>query len=125
MNVILVPAPPKEAFHKLRPISDLIKAQVDHFKHLEEKLSAKEKETVPQHRIVTENDAALYVGAMTRLLRSGQKGPADAKPVAIIDRSRAKARPAEGLRLAASAQKATPAARNPRPKPAAKNKRKK
>src|SRR5438876_279386 len=43
MEVVHVPPPPKEAFHKGRPISDLIKAQVDHFKHLEEKLSAEER----------------------------------------------------------------------------------
>lgn len=71
MDVIRVPAPPKEAFHKQRPMSDLIKAQVNHFKHLEAKLSPGEREGIPQGRITTENDAAVYIAAMTRLLRSG------------------------------------------------------
>ena len=71
MDIIRVPAPPKEAFHKLRPMSDLIKAQVNHFKHLEEKLSPGERGGIPQGRITTENDAAAYIAAMTRLLRSG------------------------------------------------------
>lgn len=70
MNVIHVPAPPKGAFHKFRPMSDLIKAQVNHFKHLEEKLTPEQRQGIPQHRITTENDAALYIASMTRLLRS-------------------------------------------------------
>ena len=83
MDVIHVPAPPKEAFHKLRPMSDLIKHQVNHFKHLEEKLPAERRKALPQHRITTENDAALYIAAMTRLLRSGVSGAASTpKPAA-------------------------------------------
>jgi hypothetical protein len=76
MEIIHVPAPPKEAFYKLRPISDLIKAQIKHFKHLEEKLPAEQRESIPQHRITTENDAAIYIAAMTRLLRSSAVGTA-------------------------------------------------
>ena len=37
MGVIHVPPPSREAFNKFRPMSDLIKSQVKHFKHLEEK----------------------------------------------------------------------------------------
>lgn len=71
MDVIHVPAPPKKAFDKLRPISDLIRAQVNHFKHLEAKLSPEQRQGIPQHRITTENDAAHYIAAMTTFLRSG------------------------------------------------------
>jgi hypothetical protein len=70
MDPILVPGPPKEAFKKLRPISDLIKAQVGHFKHLEEKLPAAVRATLPHHPIVSEDDAARYIAAMTALLHS-------------------------------------------------------
>ena len=70
MEPILVPGPPKEAFKKLRPISDLIKSQVSHFKHLEEKLPAAVRATLPHHPIVTEDDAALYIEPMTAYLRS-------------------------------------------------------
>ncbi len=37
MEPIHVPGPPKEAFNKNRPISDLIRAQVNHLKHVEAK----------------------------------------------------------------------------------------
>jgi hypothetical protein len=61
-------------------MSDLIKAQVKHFKHLEEKLSQHERQAIPQHRIATENDAALYIAAMTRLLRSDVNGGLARRP---------------------------------------------
>jgi hypothetical protein len=70
MEPILVPGPPKEAFRKLRPISDLIRSQVNHFKHLEAKLPAEVRTNLPQHVIVTEDDAARYIVAMTGFLRS-------------------------------------------------------
>ena len=103
MEVIRVPVPPKEAFNKLRPMSDLIKAQVKHFKHLEEKFPAEKRQTIPQHRITTENDAALYIAAMTRLLRSDLIAtPAKQKTVAIREEKPAAASPAAGLAIAAS-----------------------
>lgn len=70
MEPILVPGPPKEAFRKLRPVSDLVRSQVNHFKHLEAKLPVKVRTTLPQHVIVTEDDAARYIVAMTGFLRS-------------------------------------------------------
>lgn len=100
MDVIEVPAPPKEAFNKHRRISDLIKAQIKHLKHLEEKLPANVKAKLPQHAVVTENDAAIYIAAMTRLLRG--------QAVAVEDAPKRKKkvveiRPAAGLDLAAAA----------------------
>ena len=106
MEVIHVPAPPKEAFQKLRPISDLIKAQVKHFKHVEAKLSDEQREGIPQHRITTENDAALYIAAMTRFLRSGVATARQTVESAIV----------------ASAPNAGKPAMKPRPKPSPKKK---
>jgi len=121
MEVIHVPAPPKEAFYKLRPISDLIKAQVNHFKHLEEKLSAEQRKAIPQHRITTENDAALYIAAMTRLLRSGLSKAA-VKPKAVaIARKRPASGPTKGLAIAASGTDAAKASAKPNPKSTPKN----
>ena len=48
MDPISVPAPPKSAFNKQRLMSDLIKWQVRHFKHLEQKLP-------PEHREALKN----------------------------------------------------------------------
>lgn len=70
MDPIRVPAPAKAAFNKQRPMSDLIKWQVRHFKHLEQKLAPEHRSKLPQHRIITEDDAARYIAPMTALLRS-------------------------------------------------------
>jgi hypothetical protein len=88
MEPIHVPPPPKEAFNKHRRISDLIKAQIGHLKHLEEKVPQEIRDTLPQHQIVTEDDAARYIGAMTSVLRSGSSLPAEfTKRVSEIKRS--------------------------------------
>jgi hypothetical protein len=70
MEPILVPGPPKEAFNKNRRMSDLIKAQIMHFKHVEEKLPPDTRRILPQHPIVSEDDAARYIASMTKLLLS-------------------------------------------------------
>ena len=72
MEPIAVPSPPKAAFNKHRPMSDLIKKQVEHFKHVEERLPAEVRSTLPKHAIRTEDDAARYIAPMTRLLLSRQ-----------------------------------------------------
>jgi hypothetical protein len=103
MEVIHVPPPSKEAFHKGRPMSDLIKAQIKHFKHVEEKLSPEQRAAIPQHRITTENEAALYITAMTRLLRSGvAEKQAKAKPISIATKKSASHTATRGLAIAAS-----------------------
>jgi len=109
MEIIQVPPPSKEAFHKGRPMSDLIKAQVKHFKHVEEKLSLQHREKIPQHRITTENEAAQYIHAMTRLLRSGVgEQPAKPKLIPISAKKSAARTPAKGLAIAASAAPSKP-----------------
>jgi hypothetical protein len=75
MELIRVPAPPKAAFNMQRPMSDLIKAQIKHLKHVEHGLPQTLRETLPQHPIVTESDAAIYIASMTTLLRSRADTP--------------------------------------------------
>lgn len=106
MEPIRVPGPPAEAFNKNRPVSDLIRAQVNHFKHLEYKLSARQRQGIPQHEISTEGDAAQYIAAMTAFLLAA---PAPLPQVApgpqlVAPRRPAPAEPAEGLAIAASAE---------------------
>lgn len=109
MEVIRVPGPSKQAFHKGRPISDLIKAQVRHFKHVEEKLPPEHREKLPQHRITSENEAAQYIHAMTRLLRSGvTEKPEKPKLVPITAKKSVPRTPAKGLDIAASKDPAKP-----------------
>ena len=106
MEPIHVPRPPSQAFNKYRRVSDLIRAQTNHLKHVEEKLSPSLRQQIPQHAIVTEADAASYIAAMTRLFQA-QGGsaatpttqqPAVGQPIPI--------RPTKGLKFAASAEHA-------------------
>lgn len=69
MEPIHVPHAPAEAFNKNRPVSDLIRAQVNHFKHVERELSAEQRQAIPQQGVTTENEAAQYIAAMTAALR--------------------------------------------------------
>jgi hypothetical protein len=111
MEPILVPGPPKEAFDKNRRMSDLIRKQIEHFKHLEEKLPPDVRATLPQHRIVTEEDAARYIAPMTRLLRSrAAAGQAAKAPMQIAQRAKQKDTTQEdqALDLAAAAGPAAP-----------------
>jgi hypothetical protein len=111
MEPIHVPGPPKEAFNKNRRISDLIRAQINHLKHLEFKLPANVRQQIPQHRIVTEDDAARYIAPMTRLLRAQAVAGAPAQtPVGV--RRPTPIRPVQGLALAAGAEDGKVAAKS-------------
>lgn len=112
MDVIQVPAPPKEAFNKHRRISDLIKAQIAHLKHLEEKLPAGQRAGLPHHSIVTENDAARYIAAMTRLMRGDEAAAADRKRKRVLA-----IRSSAPIDLAAAAESQTDSARSAKKQP--------
>ena len=111
MEPIQVLSTPKTAFNKNRRISDLIRAQIQHLKHLEDKLPAEMREQIPQHPIVTENDAARYIAPMTRLLRT--QGRTNAVPANVVTQTgKAKSpvpiRSSQSLDIAASAKQARP-----------------
>jgi hypothetical protein len=125
MELILVPGPPPSAFNKHRRVSDLIKKQVEHFKHLEEKLSAEERAKLPNHAVVTEDDAARYIAAFTRHLHTKRAAPAPRKPIKMDPRSAKQG----GLAIAAAADTAHASPKKttarPKKKAASASKRKK
>jgi hypothetical protein len=112
---IRVPRPPKESFNKQRPVSDLIRKQVEHFRHVESKLSAVQRAGLPQGHIRTEQDAAQYIAAMTELLlaTSAAATQSPARPIVMPARS---TQPARGLVLAAAAESTESSASNPKDK---------
>jgi hypothetical protein len=66
---IRVPLPPASAFRKDRPISDLIKAHLQHISHAESARLPKEKRDGRRAEdIRTEGEAASYIAAVTRVL---------------------------------------------------------
>ena len=102
MEPILVPGPPKEAFNKHRHVSDLVRKQVEHFKHVEQKLPEEVRATLPQHQIDTEDEAARYISAMTSYLLSRPRPKQAAKKTVAI-KPPAPIRPGRPLTLAAAA----------------------
>jgi hypothetical protein len=135
MEPILIPSVPREAFNKHRPISDLVRKQVEHFKHIESRLPPEVRAKLPQHEIVTEDDASRYIGPITAYLLSRPVPAAPAakkivpiKPPPAVRRSpplalAASAAPAgrkSGSKKKSAAKKETPKAKkspSAKPKP--------
>ncbi len=101
MDPIHVPRPPKEAYNKNRPISDLIKAQLTHFQHLEQKLPADQRPKMAHHELTTESAAARYIAAMTEALCRVAPAPVLVMPRRAVAAKRAEA--GQGIALAAAA----------------------
>lgn len=102
MEPVLIPSVPREAFNKHRRISDLVRKQVEHFKHIEEKLPADVREELPHHTITTEDDAARYIAAMTAYLLSRPR-PRQVAKKAVAIKPPIPLRPSPPLALAAAA----------------------
>ena len=102
MEPILVPGTPKEAFNKHRHISDLVRKQVEHFKHIEERLPDDVRASLPQHDVITEDEAARYISAMTGYLLSRPRPKQAAKKTVAI-KPPTPVRPPQPLSLAAAA----------------------
>jgi hypothetical protein len=125
MDPILIPSVPREAFNKHRRISDLVRKQVEHFKHIEDKLPTDVQEKLPQHAITTEDDAARYITAMTTYLLSRPR-PKQVVKKAVAIKPPVTPHPSRPLALAAAAspaRKKLPAKKKSAPKketPAAK-----
>lgn len=111
--IIRVGAPPKSAFNQDRPISDLIRSQVEHLKHVEERLTPEQRSTIPTGEIKTEAEAARYIAAMTAVLQSGARIEQTAevapkvesirKPLKKAAKKQVKKAPAAGRKLALAA----------------------
>jgi hypothetical protein len=105
MEPVLIPSVPREAFNKHRLISDLVRKQVEHFKHVEQKLPQDVREKLPQYAITTEDEAARYISAMTNYLLSRPR-PREVPKKAIAIKPPAPPRPSRPLALAAAAARA-------------------
>lgn len=112
---IRVLRPPKESFNKQRPVSDLIRKQVEHFRHVESKLSAEQRAGLSQGHIRTEQEAARYIAAMTQILLA-KSAPASHSPVAPIVMPARSNQPARGLALSAAGESTQASASNPKGK---------
>lgn len=118
MEPIQVPKPSPTAFNKNRPISDLIRKQIDHFQHIQKKHKI-EIDPAAGQDLNTEGGAAKYIAAMTRVLRTQALGTiaADRPKAPIAMPTPVRATPGEGLGLAAAADTPTkPASKKKAPR---------
>ncbi len=113
MAVIRVPAPTPQSFDKHAPISELLKAQITHFREVEMRLPHAQHSGIRDRDIATEADAAQYIAYVTGVLH-GRRPP---KPVLSRRPSPVVAMPARpqagGLAIAAVSAPDVPAPAEP------------
>jgi hypothetical protein len=65
MTVIKVPKPPRSAYDPNRPVSSLLKMQVEHLSEAEKRLPLRYRSEIYVNAIKTEGDAAEYIRQVT------------------------------------------------------------
>jgi hypothetical protein len=73
MTRIHVPRPPKGAYNPERPISSLLKSQVDHLREAESKLPLRYRSERYIKAIQTEGEAAHYIREVTEAIRAAHE----------------------------------------------------
>jgi hypothetical protein len=68
MTVIKVPKPPRSAYDPNRPVSSLLKMQVEHLYEAEKRLPSRYRSEVYVNAIRTEGEAASYIQAVTEAI---------------------------------------------------------
>lgn len=68
MTVIKVPKPPRGAYDPNRPVSSLLKMQVEHLYGAEKRLPSRYRSEVYVNAIRTEGEAANYIRAVTEAI---------------------------------------------------------
>jgi len=68
MTLVHVPRPPKDAMNPNRPISSLLKMQVEHLYHAEKRLPVGRQSGIYVNAIKTEGEAAAYIRAVTEAI---------------------------------------------------------
>ena len=82
MAVIKVPRPPKSAYDPNRPISSLLKMQVDHLCAAEQRLPSRYRSEIYANAIKTEGEAAEYIRLVTEAIQQAHMdAAARRKPV--------------------------------------------
>ncbi len=70
MALIHVPRPPKSAYDPDRPMSSLLKSQVDHLREAESKLPLRYRSEVYMRAVRTEGEAARYIRDVTEAIHA-------------------------------------------------------
>lgn len=70
MTLIHVPRPSKTAFNPDRPVSGLLKAQIEHLQTAERRLPARYRSEIYANAIQTEREAGDYIRAVTEAIHT-------------------------------------------------------
>ena len=111
MATIQVPKPPKSAWTPDRPVSTLLKSQVEHLSEAESKLPHQYKSQIYINAIKTEGEAAEYIQKVTEAIHRAHEAAAY---------RHAKAAPKRRGAIAISAVAGVPKSAKSAPKPKAK-----
>jgi hypothetical protein len=94
MTLIHVPRPPKSAYNPDRPISSLLKTQIEHLHEAGRKLPPKYHGEIYVSAIKTESEAARYIREVTEAIHAAHQE---------AERARRTPRRRRGLEIAAAA----------------------
>ena len=88
MTLIHVPRPPKSAFDPSRPVSGLLKAQMEHLHQAASKLPAQYRSEIYVGAIKTEGEAANYIREVTEAIHNAHGDAAAARKRVVPKRRR-------------------------------------
>jgi hypothetical protein len=88
MTLIHVPRPPKSAFDPNRPVSGLLKAQMEHLHQAASKLPLRYRSEVYVNAIKTEGEAGRYIREVTEAIHSAHRDAAAARVRVVPKRRR-------------------------------------
>jgi hypothetical protein len=96
MTLIPVPRPPKSAFDPGRPVSALLKSQIEYLRAAESRLPLRYRSEIYVNAIKTEGEAASYIRAVTEAIHDAHEDAAARRARPVIKRR-------HGLEIAAVA----------------------
>ena len=105
MALIPVPRPPKDAGNPNRPVSSLLKSQVEHLHEAERRLPNRYHSDIYINAIKTEGEAAEYIRKVTEAIHHAHKD-------AAAQRERSTQKPRGGIAIAAVADEPADKKRN-------------
>jgi hypothetical protein len=88
MTLIHVPRPPKSSYDPNRPVSALLKAQIDYLHHAARRLPLRYRSEIYVNAIKTEGEAARYIREMTQAIHDAHADAAAARVKAVPKRKR-------------------------------------
>jgi hypothetical protein len=112
MVLIPVPKPPKSAMDRNRPVSKLLRNQLEHLQRAEFRLPIKQQTNIYINAIKTEGEAADYIRRVTQAIHDAhgvEPAGATAGPVAVTPRRKSKGRDIAAVAETRPARKRKPA----------------